>query len=76
MAGIGLDSSTPVGLQQGGFNGLGANYLISAVGSQYSSVLSAGYHYIAALEYGGTGADCQFSGGTTGQTGLYVQVLG
>ena len=74
MCGVGLDNSTPIGIQQGGYADLSANYVISALGAQYGATIAEGKHYVAALEYGAPGTDCQFSGGATGQTGLHTKV--
>jgi hypothetical protein len=71
--GIGLDSTTaPTGFSQAAYNGATATYTIAASNGRFSVVAAAGYHYVAQLEIGATGTDCQFDGNdaTSGQTGL------
>ena len=71
-AGVGIDSSTsPSGVQQGAFSSNSGGYSIAPVAGSFAGLLAPGYHFVAALEYGAVGGDCQFSGADTpGQTGL------
>ncbi len=78
-AGVGIDSTTaPTGFTQPGYNGVTGSYCISALNGAYDAAAAAGYHYLAALEKGATGSDCQFTGNdaTSGQCGLYAWLMG
>jgi hypothetical protein len=71
---VGVDSGTVFsGWSQAGYNA-DAGYVISALGGYYVGQPGLGYHYLAMLEKGADGADCQFTGDDGGdhQTGMYA----